>query len=140
MDKGIEALITKMLEQTKRFDNVHITESEAKQLITELQRLDGRNANLNSTLESWATDRAESAQRISELESQPLCVKSNDAMREVAPLCVKLPTTATTFDAAAAIRACMDEFPLAVQDIVEECAVIAENTIRAAGGTVEGSE
>ncbi|WP_314139979.1 hypothetical protein [Buttiauxella noackiae] len=33
--------------------------------------------------------------RIAELESQPLCVKSNDAMREVAPLCVKLPAAAT---------------------------------------------
>ena len=30
-------------------------------------------------------------QRIAELESRPLCVKPNDAMREAAPLCVKSP-------------------------------------------------
>lgn len=35
-------------------------------------------------------------------------------------------------DAATAIRACIDEFPWAVRDIVEECATIAENACRAA--------
>lgn len=34
-------------------------------------------------------------QRIAELESRPLCVKSNDAMREAAPLCVKLPDSSS---------------------------------------------
>lgn len=33
--------------------------------------------------------------RIAELESRPLCVKSNDAMREAAPLCVKLPDSSS---------------------------------------------
>lgn len=35
-------------------------------------------------------------------------------------------------DAATAIRACLDEFPESVHDIVEECAAIAENACRAA--------
>ncbi|EDC8080760.1 hypothetical protein BKC65_02165 [Salmonella enterica subsp. enterica serovar Agona] len=39
------------------------------------------------------------------------------------------PVAVAGFDAATAIRACMDEFPESVQDIVEECAQIAENTI-----------
>ncbi len=89
-------------------------------------------------------------ERIAELEAAPngMMQLSNELAEmkrkcvelEPSKLSVKQPTPATTFDAAAAIRACMDEFPLAVQDIVEECAVIAENTIRAAGGAVEGSE
>lgn len=43
-------------------------------------------------------------------------------------------TTATVYvpDAATAIRACIDEFPESVRDIVEECASIAENACRAA--------
>lgn len=39
------------------------------------------------------------------------------------------PVGVAGFDAAAAIRACMEEFPESAQDIVEECAQIAENTI-----------
>lgn len=35
-------------------------------------------------------------------------------------------------DAATAIRACLDEFPEGVRDIVEECAAIADNACRAA--------
>ncbi|EPT8887162.1 hypothetical protein ACVS9X_001430 [Cronobacter malonaticus] len=35
-------------------------------------------------------------------------------------------------DAATAIRACLEEFPESVHDIVEECAAIAENACRAA--------
>ncbi|HBC0995025.1 TPA: DUF551 domain-containing protein [Escherichia coli] len=35
-------------------------------------------------------------------------------------------------DAATAIRACIDEFPESVRDVVEECASIAENACRAA--------
>jgi hypothetical protein len=71
--------------------------------------------------------------------AQPVNVLSLIAALEARQPSVKLLAPATTFDAAAAIRACMDEFPLAVQDVVEECAVIAENTIFASSGTV-GSE
>lgn len=39
----------------------------------------------------------------------------------------QLPQPAVTHDAATAIRACLDEFPEGVRDIVEECAAIAEN-------------
>ena len=41
------------------------------------------------TLNAWVRSAVEKAAE--ELESQPLCVKSNDAMREAASLCVKLP-------------------------------------------------
>ncbi|EPT7054900.1 hypothetical protein P2G72_08945 [Cronobacter sakazakii] len=40
------------------------------------------------------------------------------------------PPAPVVADAAAAIRACMDEFPESVHDIVEECADIAENAFR----------
>lgn len=42
------------------------------------------------------------------------------------------PPAPVVADAATAIRACLDEFPESVHDIVEECAVIAENACRAA--------
>lgn len=44
----------------------------------------------------------------------------------------QLPQPAVMHDAATAIRACLDEFPEDVRDIVEECASIAENACRAA--------
>ena len=42
----------------------------------------------------------------------------------------QLPQPAVQNDAATAIRACLDEFPEDVRDIVEECASIAENACR----------
>ncbi|HFK5075612.1 TPA: DUF551 domain-containing protein [Escherichia coli] len=42
------------------------------------------------------------------------------------------PAQVSVPDAATAIRACIDEFPESVRDVVEECASIAENTCRAA--------
>lgn len=44
----------------------------------------------------------------------------------------QLPLAAVPNNAATAIRACLDEFPEDVRDIVEECASIAENACRAA--------
>ncbi|EPR9081044.1 DUF551 domain-containing protein [Cronobacter dublinensis] len=41
------------------------------------------------------------------------------------------PASAVSANAAIAIRACLDEFPESVHDIVEECAAIAENAWRA---------
>lgn len=40
-----------------------------------------------------------------------------------------VPMAVAGFNAATAIRACMEEFPESMHDIVEECAQIAENTI-----------
>lgn len=40
-----------------------------------------------------------------------------------------VPMAVAGFDAATAIRACMEEFPESMHDIIEECAQIAENTI-----------
>ncbi|MFS9773687.1 hypothetical protein U0Y97_23105 [Enterobacter chuandaensis] len=42
------------------------------------------------------------------------------------------PAPVSVPDAATAIRACMEEFPESVHDIVEECAAIAESACRAA--------
>ncbi|EOG6122170.1 DUF3850 domain-containing protein [Cronobacter malonaticus] len=42
------------------------------------------------------------------------------------------PPAPVVADAATAIRACLEEFPESVHDIVEECAAIAENACRAA--------
>ncbi|ELY5802150.1 hypothetical protein SNN69_001503 [Cronobacter sakazakii] len=53
------------------------------------------------------------------------------ALTEITPL-YAAPPAPVVVDAAAAIRACMDEFPESVHDIVEECADIAENAFRAA--------
>lgn len=50
----------------------------------------------------------------------------------------QLPQPAVPDDAATAIRACLDEFPEDVRDIVEECAAIAENSCRAA--VLQGAE
>ncbi|HGH4719159.1 hypothetical protein [Enterobacter cloacae] len=48
------------------------------------------------------------------------------------------PTPVSVPDAATAIRACMEEFPESVHDIVEECAAIAESACRAA--MLQGAE
>ena len=58
--------------------------------------------------------------RIAELEARPLCVNP-DAMREVAPLCVKLPPV---------IKVGLADYPMYYAEEVIEA-------IRAAGGTVE---
>ena len=55
-----------------------------------------------------------------------------DPLREVTPLYTAPPAPVSVPDAATAIRACMEEFPESVHDIVEECAAIAENACRAA--------
>lgn len=104
--------------------------------------------NLRTRRRAQFRKRLAAEKRIAELEIQNAVSDASiielkaqyETVRSASQLSVKLPATATTFDAAAAIRACMDEFPLAVQDVVEECAVIAENTIFAAGGLVEGSD
>lgn len=54
-----------------------------------------------------------------------------DPLREVTPLYTAPPATVSVSDAATAIRACIDEFPESVRDIVEECASIAENACSA---------
>ncbi|EOC0346238.1 hypothetical protein ACI0ZS_000299 [Cronobacter turicensis] len=60
-------------------------------------------------------------------------VRAADAVTELLALRKEreatVPVAVAGFDAAEAIRACMDEFPESVHDIVEECAQIAENTI-----------
>ena len=61
--------------------------------------------------------------------------RCHDAEKRIAELeslmVPQLPQQAVMHDAATAIRACLDEFPEVVRDIVEECAAIAENACRA---------
>lgn len=67
------ARVEKLAVTAKEYKSLTVTLSviDVLKIIGEVKRLDGRNANLNSTLEGWATDRAESAQRIAELEAAP---------------------------------------------------------------------
>ncbi|NCH77932.1 hypothetical protein [Cronobacter sakazakii] len=57
-------------------------------------------------------------------------MKSKDDFGGVVIPAYTAPPVPVVADAAAAIRACMDEFPESVHDIVEECADIAENAFR----------
>lgn len=54
-----------------------------------------RIAGLENTLRGTEESLIAAVDQIAELESQPLCVKSNDAMREAEPLCVKLPDSSS---------------------------------------------
>ena len=55
-----------------------------------------------------------------------------DETRECELIYTAHPAPVSVPDAATAIRACMEEFPKDVRDIVEECASIAENACRSA--------
>ncbi|MGB3255880.1 ead/Ea22-like family protein [Buttiauxella gaviniae] len=54
-----------------------------------------RIAELEKTLRGTEESLIAAVDQVTELESHPLCVKSNDAMREAAPLCVKLPDSSS---------------------------------------------
>ncbi|MFH2942968.1 DUF551 domain-containing protein [Enterobacter roggenkampii] len=56
----------------------------------------------------------------------------NEYQITVTPLYTVPPAPVSVPDSATAIRACMEEFPESVHDIVEECAAIAESACRAA--------
>lgn len=63
--------------------------------------------------------------------TQAIAYKADTAL-QIKPLYTAPPAPVSVPDAATAIRACMEEFPESVHDIVEECAAIAENACRAA--------
>lgn len=92
--------------------------------------------------------------RITELESSALCVKSTDAMREVAPLCVKLPDENLT-EMLRLVQCMLDDYRESnfgdaqrwtrhISDVSakfeDEHGLFPYEAVRAAGGTVEGSE
>jgi DNA-binding protein H-NS len=63
-----------------------------------VQHVDGmrdRIAELQEQKDKWSAWAIALGAKADELESRPLCVKSNDAMREAAPLCVKLPDSSS---------------------------------------------
>lgn len=65
------------------------------QLSNELAEMKRKCAELQEQKDKWAAWAIALGAKADELESRPLCVKSNDAMREAAPLCVKLPDSSS---------------------------------------------
>ena len=68
---------TRDLEETLIAATDRNTELEAR-----IAELDRKNCQLNSTMESWCVDRAESANRITELEASKLSAAASDVMSE----------------------------------------------------------
>ena len=102
------------------------------QLSNELAEMKRKCAELQEQKDKWAVWAIALGAKADELESRPLCVKSNDAMREVAPLCVKLPKL---YGIDFCDRIELDEkngFLFYSEQVID--------AIRAAGGTVEGGE
>ncbi|EPM4130489.1 ead/Ea22-like family protein [Escherichia coli] len=94
-------------------DIFDISLAEGTQLDADITALNALNSAANPTTVLALLDELEAAEkRIAESESL---------------MVPQLPQPAVTHDAATAIRACLDEFPEGVRDIVEECAAIAEN-------------
>lgn len=69
----------------------------------------------------WHNGKGEEYEKSYQVERRPL-------FAHPAPV-PAVPMAVAGFDAATAIRACMEEFPESMHDIVEECAQIAENII-----------
>lgn len=84
----------------------------------------------------WAScitcDGPQNFERIIEHEAPPEWAIKSGRARNLIPLYTAPPAPVSVPDVATAIRACIDEFPESVRDIVEECASIAESAYRAA--------
>lgn len=74
-------------------------------------------------------ERLEALANLQSLECMALPASHVESAEMARMLLAGMGTAVAGFDAATAIRACMEEFPEHVHDIVEECAQIAENTI-----------
>lgn len=74
-------------------------------------------------------ERLEALANLQSLECMALPASHAESAEMARVLLAGMGTAVAGFDAATAIRACMEEFPEHVHDIVEECAQIAENTI-----------
>ncbi|OAT32041.1 Eaa family phage protein [Buttiauxella brennerae ATCC 51605] len=72
-----------------RIAELQAAPSGMMQLSNELAEMKQTVSRLRSERDSMLRD------RLNNMESRPLCVKSNDAMREAAPLCVKLPDSSS---------------------------------------------
>lgn len=75
---------------------------------------------------SCAVDRLNKSAELLQQSPQPLTTSERSELENYRN------AQQVVLDAATAIRACMEEFPDSVHDIVEECAAIAENACRAA--------
>ncbi|MCV8937099.1 ead/Ea22-like family protein [Escherichia coli] len=86
-----------------------------------IKRRDQENEEIALTVGKLRVELEAANERIAELEALKTPRLTHTAVNEC-----------TISVSAEAIRACMEEFPESVQDIVEECASIAENACRAA--------
>lgn len=81
----------KCVDAEKRIAELESSPNGMMQLSNELAEMKRKCAELQEQKDKWAAWAISLGAKADELESSPLCVKSNDAMREAAPLCVKLP-------------------------------------------------
>lgn len=87
--------IEALLSARQRIAELETAPNGMMQLSNELAEMKQKCAELQEQKDKWAAWAISLGAKADELESRPLCVKSNDAMREVAPLCVKLPDSSS---------------------------------------------
>lgn len=85
----------KCADAEKRIAELESAPNGVMQLSNELAEMKRKCEELQEQKDKWSAWAISLGAKADELESRPLCVKSNDAMREAAPLCVKLPAAAT---------------------------------------------
>ena len=81
----------KCADAEKRIAELESAPNGVMQLSNELAEMKRECVELQEQKDKWAAWAIALGAKADELESRPLCVKSNDAMREAVPLCVKLP-------------------------------------------------
>ncbi|TDN54961.1 hypothetical protein EC843_1011020 [Buttiauxella sp. JUb87] len=132
-----EALRRRAEAAENRRDELESAPNGMMQLSNELTEMKRKCAELQEQKDKWAVWAIALGAKADELEFRPLCVKSNDAMREAAPLYVKLPDGSKPSvirggQQSTSYRAIMS----GSGDWLHKDMVI--EAIRAAGGTVEG--
>jgi signal transduction histidine kinase len=145
--KTISILRDRSESAEKRIAELDSAPNGMMQLSNELAEMKRKCAELQEQKDKWAVWAIALGAKADELESRPLCVKSNDAMREAAPLCVKpridphqyrecineLTANARKYGAAGQLR---ERLSYALSKYVEP----DHPHTRTSGGTVEGGE
>lgn len=90
-----EELKRQNAELARRIAELESAPNGMMQISNELEEMKRKCVELQEQKDKWAAWAIALGAKADELESRPLCVKSNDAMREVAPLCVKLPDSSS---------------------------------------------
>ena len=118
-DTGCDVSIVDQCQKTADVVRALLDERERNQQY--IKRRDQENEDIALTVGKLRVELEAANERIAELEALKTPRLTHTAVNEC-----------TISVSAEAIRACMEEFPESVQDIVEECASIAENACRAA--------